>query len=72
MNQSSDVEKTDSKETLSCLKRTKRDGRRKVCVLFKTVTDKLTIFANPYGNNLYLNDIEIDLELTDYQSLLAK
>ena len=38
-----DIEKTDSKEEFSCLKRTKCNGRRKVCVNFKTDTDKLEI-----------------------------
>ena len=38
MQQMPDIEKTDSKEKISCLKWTKYNGRRKVCVNFKTDT----------------------------------
>ena len=38
-----DVEKTGSREELSCLKWTIYNGRRKVCVNFQTDTDKLNI-----------------------------
>ena len=38
-----DIEKTDSKEELSCLKWTKFNGGRKMCVNFQTDTDKLNI-----------------------------
>ena len=38
-----DIEKSDLKEEVSCLKRTKYNGRRKVCVNFKTDSDKMKI-----------------------------
>ena len=66
------IEKTDSKEEISCLKRTIYNGRRKVCVNFQTDTDELNIVVYRYRNMLYLKDDEVDLKLTEYQSLLAK
>ena len=72
MQQLPDIEETDSKEELSCLKWTIYNGRRKVCVNFHTDTDKLNIVVYRYRNNSYLKDNEVDLELTENQSLLAK
>ena len=72
MQQFPDIEKTGSKEEISCLKRTIYNGRRKVCVNFQTDTDKLNIVVYRYRNNLYLKDNELDLKLTEYQPLLAK
>ena len=40
MQQLADIEKTDSKEELSCLYWTIYNGRRKVCVNFQTDTHK--------------------------------
>ena len=42
------IEKTDSKEEISCLKWTKFIGRRKVCVNFQTDRDKLNIAVYRY------------------------
>ena len=67
-----DTEKTDSQEKISCLKRTINTGGRKVCVNFQTDTDKLNIVVYRYRNNLYLKEKELDLKLSEYQSLLAK
>ena len=67
-----DIEKTDSKEEISCLKWTINNGGRKVCVNLNTDTDKLNIVVYLYRNNLYLKDNEIDLKLTEYQLLLSK
>ena len=67
-----DIEKTDSKEELSCLKWTIYTGRRKVCVKLQTDTDNLNIVAYGYQNSLYLKDNELDLRRTEYLSLLAK
>ena len=39
---------------------------------FQTDTDKLNIVMYRYRNNLYLRGNEVDLKLTEYQSLLAK
>ena len=66
MQQLPDIEKSDSKEEISCLKWTIYNGRRKICVNFQTDTDKLNIVVYRYGNNLYLKDIQIDLKLTEY------
>ena len=52
MQQLPDIEKTGSKEEISCLKLTIYNGRRKVCVSFQTVTDKLNIAVYRYRNNL--------------------
>ena len=67
-----DIEKTDSKDEVSCFKWTIYNGRRKICVTFQTDTDKVNIVIYRYRNNTYLNDTEMDLELTEYKKLLAK
>ena len=72
MQQLPDDEKTDSKEEISCLKWTIYNGRRKVFVNFQTDADKLNIVVYRYRNNLYLKDNELDLKLSEYQSLLTK
>ena len=72
MQQVPDIEKTDFKKEISCLKWTFYNGRRKVCVKFQTDKDKLIIVVYRYRNNLYLKDNELDLKLSEYQSLLAK
>ena len=43
MQQLPDIEKTDSKEEIPCLKWTKYNVGRKVCVNFQTDTEKLNI-----------------------------
>ena len=72
MQQLPKIEKTYSKEEISCLKRTIYFGRRKLCVNFQTDTDKLNIVVYRYQKNLYLKDNELDLKLSEHQSLLAK
>ena len=72
MQQLPDIEKFDSKEEISCLKWTLYNGRIKVCLNSQTDTDKLKIVVYRYQNNLYLKDNEIDLKLTEYESLLAQ
>ena len=67
-----DVEKSDSKDEISCLKWTIYNGGRKVCINFQTDTDKVYIVVYRYRNSTYLKDIEIDLKLTEYKKLLAK
>ena len=56
MQQLPDIEKTDSKEEISCLKWAIYNGRRKVYVNFLTDTDKLNIVVYRYRNNLFLKD----------------
>ena len=43
-----DIEETDFKEKISCLEWTINNGRRKVCVNFKTDTDNLNIVVCCY------------------------
>ena len=66
MQQLPDIEKTDSKKEISCLKWTIYKGRRKVCVNFQTDTYKLNIVVYRYRNNLYLRNNELDLKLSEY------
>ena len=72
MQQLPDIEKTDSKEKISCLKWTIYNDRGKVCVNFQTDTDKLSIVVYRYRNNLYLKDRGVILKLSAYESLVAK
>ena len=67
-----DIEKSDSKDEISCLKWTIYNGRRKVSINFQTDTDKVNIVVYRYRNNLYLKDTEMDLKLSEYKKLLAK
>ena len=72
MQQLPDIEKTGSKEEVSCLKWTKYNGRRKVCVNFQTHTDNLNIVVYRHRNNLYLKENEVFLKLSENESLLAE
>ena len=62
-----DIEKSDSRDEISCLKWTIYNGRRKVCINFQTDTDKVNIVVYRYRNNMYLKDTEMDLKLTEYK-----
>ena len=66
-----DIEKTDSRDEISCLKWTIYNGRRKVCIKFQTDTDKVNIVVYRYRNSTYLKDTEMDLKLTEYKKVLA-
>ena len=66
------IEKTDSKDEISCLKWTIYNGRRKVCINFQTDTDKVNIVVYRYRNSTYLKDTEMDLKLVEYKNLPAK
>ena len=59
-----DNQKVDSKDEISCLKRTIYKGSRKVCINFQTDTYKVKIVVYRYRNNTYLKDSEMDLKLT--------
>ena len=72
MQQLPDLEKTDSKEVISCLKWTICNDRRNVCVNFQTDTDKLNTVVYRYQNSLYLEINGFALKLTGYQSFLAE
>ena len=67
-----DIQKTDSKDEISCLKWTFYYGGRKICINFQTDTDKVNIVVYRYRNNTYLKDTEMDLKLSEYKKLLAK
>ena len=67
-----DIEKVDSKDDFSCLKWTIYNGKRKVCINFRTDADNVNIVVYRYRNNTYLKDTEMDLKLSEYKKLLAK
>ena len=67
-----DIEKTDSKDEIFCLKWTIYNGRRKICISFQTHTDKVNIVVYRYRNNTYLKDTEMELKLIGYKKLLPK
>ena len=70
--QSPYFEMSDSRDENSCLKWTIYNGRRNVCINFRTDTDKVNIVVYRYRNNTYLKDAEMDLKLTEYRKHLAK
>ena len=72
MQQLPEIEKVDSKNEFSCLKWTIYNGRRKVCISFKTDLDKLNIVVYRYRNNTYVKDTEMELKMTEYEKLLSK
>ena len=67
-----DIEKVDSKDEISSLKRTIYNGRRKVCINFQTDADKVNIVVNRCRNNTYRKDTEMDLKLSEYKKPPAK
>ena len=72
MQQLPDIEKVDSKNEISCLKWTIYNGRRKVCISFKTDMVNLNIVVYRYRNNTYVEDTEMELKLTENEKLLSK
>ena len=72
MQQLPEIEEVDSKNEISCLKWTIYNGRRKVCISFKTDLDKLNIVVYRYRNNTYVKDTEMELKMTEYEKLLSK
>ena len=71
MQQLPEIEKVDSKSEISCLKWTIYNGRRKVCISFKTDMDKLNFVVYRYRNNTYVKDKEMELKLTEYAKILS-
>ena len=67
-----EIEKVDSKIEIFCLKWTIYNGRRKVCISFKTDMDMLNIVNYLYRNITYVKDTEMELILTEYEKLLSK
>ena len=72
MQQLPQIEKSDSENEISCLKWTIYNGRRKVCISFKTDMHKLKIVLYLYRNNTYVKDTEMELKMTEYKKLLSK
>ena len=67
MQQLPKIEKVDSKIENFCLKWTTYNGRRKVCISFKTDKDNMNILVYSYRNNTYIKDTEMELKLTEYE-----
>ena len=45
------------------------NGRRKICISFKTDLDKLSIYR--YRSNTYVKDTKKELKLTENEELLS-
>ena len=65
MQQLPQIEKVESENEISSLKWTTNNGRRKVCISFKTDMDKLIFVVYGYRNNTYVKDTEMALKLTE-------
>ena len=72
MQQLPENEKVDSMNEFSWLKWTIYNGRRKVCISFKTDMDNLNIVVYRYRNNTFVKNTERELKLTEYENLLSK
>ena len=72
MQQLPNIERNDSREKMSDPKLAKYNGRRKICVNFKTDRDKMSFVVYRYLKSLNLQDNEVDLKMTGNQTLLAK
>ena len=72
MQQLPQIEKVDSKNDISCLKWSKNNGRRKICISIKTDMDKLNIVVYRYRNNTYVKDTEMELKKIECEKLLSK
>ena len=72
MQQLPEIEKMDSKNEIWCLKWTKNDGRRNMCISFKIDLDKLNNVVQRYRNNTCVKDTEMELKLTEYEKLFSK
>ena len=57
-----DMEKVDSIDENSCLNWTTYNGRRKVCFIFQTDSDKVIFAVYRYRNYTYRKDTEMDLK----------
>ena len=72
MQQLPEIEKMDSRNEISCPKRTIYNGRRKVCISFKTDMEKLNIVVYRYRTNTSAKDNEMELKVTENEKLLSK
>ena len=72
MQQLPEIEKVDFKNKISCPEWRIYNGRRKVCISFRTDMYKLNIVVYRYRNNIYVNDTEMELKLTKYEKIPIK
>ena len=72
MQQLPEVGKFDSEYEISCLRWIIFNGRRKICVFYKSDTDYVAITVYRYRNNMYMKDSDIELKSTEYNTLLEK
>ena len=74
--QLTEIEKVVSKNENTCLKRTLYNGRRKICISFKTdmdkLNDKLNVVVYRFRNNTNVKDTRMELKLSEYEKLLSK
>ena len=67
-----EVGKFDSENKISSLRWIILNGRRKLCVFYKSETDYAGITVYRYRNNMYMKDSDIELKSTEYNTLLEK
>ena len=70
MQQLPKTENVDSGNETSCLKWKLYNGRRKVCIGFKTDMDKLNFVVYTYRNNTYVRDTKLELKLTGNEKFI--
>ena len=72
MQQLPEIEKVDSRNEIFCLQWTIYNGRRKVCISFKTDKGKLNIVVYRNRKNTQVKDNDMELKLTEYEKPLSK
>ena len=72
MQQLPEIEKVVSKNDVFCLKWKIYNGKRKVCISFKTDMDNLNFVVYSYRINTYIKDTEMELKLTENEKLWSK
>ena len=65
-------EKIDCRIAIACPNCTIYNGRRKMCMKYKTNSDKLNGAINHYRNSIYLKGVEMEQKLTEYEKLFSK
>ena len=72
MQQLPEVGKFDSEDEIFSLRWIIFNGRRKICVFYKSDTDYVGITVYRYRNNMYMKDSDIELKSNEYNTLLEK
>ena len=72
MQQLPEVGNFDSENEISCLRWIIYNGRRKICVFCKSDTDYVELTVYRYRNNMYMNDSDIEVKATEYNTVLQK